>query len=227
MEKLHHFYHIFASGMWEVPTKEHIKELKNTGLLENLSSIHFGLVGKKEDREIVKEYLSTELENFNICAEVDEGFEQETQDKILEFCQENDGYIYYAHSKNAMTLNPLHVKWRKSMTFYTLINWRETIDLLDRGFCASGSHYLIPENARLMPLPGEVKTIRGAYGGTFWWTKAKYLKNFDPPTRRDRFGAEEWIMSLKEVVEKMDEEFKVYDFNWHHPAESMYLINHW
>jgi hypothetical protein len=227
MEKLHHFYHIFASGMWEVPTKEHIKELKSSGLLENLSSIHFGLIGKQEDRNIVKEYLASELKDFNICAEVDEGFEQETQDKMLEFCKKNDGYVYYAHSKNAMTLNALHVKWRKSMTFYTVVKWRETIDLLNQGFCASGSHYLIPENGRLMPLEGSIKTIRGAYGGTFWWTKAKYLRNFDPPHRKDRFGAEEWIMDLKRVVEEMEEEFKVYDFNWHHPGQDMYLVSSW
>ena len=143
------------------------------------------------------------------------------------FCQNNDGYIYYAHSKNAMTLNELHFKWRRSMTYYTVVKWRETIELLDQGFCATGSHYLIPENAMLLPVEGEVKTIRGAYAGTFWWTKAKYLKNFDPPGRKDRFGAEEWIMSLKEVVEKMDEEFKVYDFNWHHPGNSSSLVCNW
>jgi hypothetical protein len=227
MEKLHHFYHIFASGMWEVPTKEHIQELKTSGLLENLSSIHFGLVGKKEDRDTVKQYLASELESFNVCVEVDEGFEQETQDKILEFCQENDGYIYYAHSKNAMNLNALHVKWRRSMTYYTLVNWRESVDLLNQGFCASGSHYLIPNNGSLLPLAGEVKNLRGAYGGTFWWTKAKYLKNFNPPHRVNRYGAEEWIMFLKEVVENMGEEFKVYDFNWHHPGEDVYLVSSW
>lgn len=227
MNKIHHFYHIFASGMWETPTKEHIAELKRTDLINCLTTLNFGLVGKKEDRETVKQYLSSELNNFNICVEVDEGFEQETQDKIHEFCQNNDGYVYYAHSKNAMNVNALHIKWRKSMTYFTLVKWRDCVDLLNNGYSSAGSHYLLPVDGQLLPQMGVVKTVPGLYAGTFWWTKAKYIRNFSLPHREDRFGAEEWILQLHDVVNSLGEEFRAYDFNCYHPGADTYLVSSW
>lgn len=222
MAELHHFYHIYcginsirtlressAKG-WRTPAIDHIRALKVSGLIDNLSSFQIGIVGPEERRAEVKEFLDSQDLSYTICAEVDEGWEQETQDKIYDFAQENDGYVYYAHTKNATVINDVHLKWRLSMTYHNTILWNDIVSKLNDGFSAVGIHYI---NGATPPTPENIKNIHGFFGGTFWWTHLKYIKNFPhKPLRDNRYQAEVWIWSLKDVVEQAGDEFKIYDF---------------
>lgn len=221
MSDLHHFYHVYSKGAWDLPLKEHIAALRQSELIDNLKTFQVGLVGPQNTRDDVKKYLDSESINYIVCAEVDDGWEQETQDKIFEFAQSNDGYVLYGHTKNAVTINPLHIAWRKSMTYHTVIIWRDAVKHLDEGSCAVGSHYLEGGNEN-------VKTVSGFFAGTFWWTHLKYIRNFPEKANRDnRYGAEGWIGLLKPTVDKMGEPFKIYDYVPHHPGDQSRMVTTW
>ena len=194
MTDLHHFYHVYSKGSWQLPLNEHLAALKHSDLINNLKTFQIGIVGPPETRQEVKNYLNSEGINYSVCSEVDDGWEQETQDKMWEFAQFNDGFVLYAHTKNAVNINPLHIRWRRSMTYYTVVIWSECVRLLSEGVSAVGSHYLPSSN-------NEVQSMSGFFGGTFWWTHLKYLRKFPKPWRRGRHDAEGWIGFLKETVE--------------------------
>jgi hypothetical protein len=220
MSDLHHFYHVYSNGNWQVPIHDHMKALKEHGLINNLKTFQIGLVGAEHTRKEVIDFLDSENINYTICTEVDDGWEQETQDKILEFAQENDGYVLYAHTKNAVNINPLHIAWRLSMTYHTVVIWEDVVKHLDEGYSAVGSHYLDGSNEN-------VKTVSGFFGGTFWWTHLKYIKDFQPPARISRYDAEAWIGWLKEVVERQGDEFKIYDYVPTHPGDESKMVTSW
>lgn len=221
MEKIHHFYHVYSNGSWEIPLTEHIKALADSELLKYLDTFQIGLVGSPHTRERVKQYLDSENINYSICVEVDDGWEQETQDMIWEFSKKNDGYIFYAHTKNSVNINPLHVAWRKSMTYFNVILWKLCVDLLDQDYCAVGCHYLEGGNEF-------TKTESGFFAGTYWWTHLKYVRNFPhKPLRTSRYDAEGWIGLLKGTVENMGKEFKIYDFVPYHPIEQSRMVTTW
>jgi len=218
---IHHFYHIYSNGAWVTPVHDHIRILKESGLIDKLDTFQIGLVGAEHTRNEVKSFLDSENVSYTVCTEVDDGWEQETQDKIHDFAQDNDGYVLYAHTKNAVNINPLHIAWRLSMTYHTVVIWEDVMKHLDNGYCAVGSHYLEGGNEN-------VKTVSGFFAGTFWWTHLKYIRNFpDKPDRSSRYGAEGWIGWLKPTVESMGEEFKIYDYVPHHPGDSSRMVTSW
>lgn len=227
MNKLHHFYHIYASGMWETPAIEHVKALNDSGLMSQISTFNFGLVGKTEDQDRVEKFLKENFPSISIVARAEEGFEQETMDAIYDYAKDHDGYVLYAHTKNAKNINDVHIKWRKSMTYFTVMKWKECIDLLNSGYDGVGSHYLKITPTQLVSEPGNDKNYPGVFAGTFWWTDLKYIKNFPKVERYNRFDAEAWISNLKQVVENTGKEFKVYDFNYNHPGTTLGMIYDW
>lgn len=221
MSDLHHFYHVYSKGAWQVPMHDHMKALKQSNLINNLKTFQVGLVGPEETRNEVRAYLDSENISYNICAEVEDGWEQETQDKIFDFAQDNDGYVLYAHTKNAVNINSLHIAWRLSMTYHSVILWEDVVRHLNDGCCAVGSHYLEGGNEN-------VKTVSGFYAGTFWWTHLKYIRNFpEKPDRSSRYGAEGWIGWLKPTVESMGEPFKIYDYVPTHPGDQSRMVTSW
>jgi len=221
MSDLHHFYHVYSKGAWHLPLSEHIAALRHSDLINNLKTFQVGIVGPSDTRQAVQDYLNSEKINYSICAEAEDGWEQETQDKLFEFAQNNDGYVLYAHTKAAVNTQPLHISWRKSMTYHTVIIWKDAISHLDEGFSAVGSHWIEGGNE-------DVKTVSGFFGGTFWWTHLKYIKNFsEKPNRESRHGAEGWIGLLKPTVEEMGEQFKIYDYVPHHPINQSKHVTSW
>lgn len=221
MADLHHFYHIYSKGSWQTPVYDHIKFMKEYGLADNLKSFQVGIVGPEDTREQVKQYLDSQDINYTVCAEVDDGWEQETQDKLYEFAQDNDGYVLYAHTKTAVNNSPLHNKWRLSMTYHTVVIWQDVITHLDQGYSAVGSHYLEGGNEN-------VKTVSGFFGGTFWWTHLRYIRNLPhKPERHSRWGAEGWIGYLKPTVEGMGENFQIYDYVPYHPGDESRMVTSW
>jgi hypothetical protein len=73
----------------------------------------------------------------------------------------------------------------------------------------------------------EVKTESGFFGGTFWWTHSKYLKQFPLADQDSRHGAEAWIGYLKKTVEDMKETFLIHDFNPTHPGSNAGMVVDW
>lgn len=220
-QPLHHFYHVYSNGQWRDPFEEHLDALKRFGLIDTLATFHVGLVGAEHTRQEVKEFMRENDIVANVCAEVDEGWEQETQDKMYEFAQNNTGYVLYTHTKTAVNQIPLHFMWRRSMEYYNVVQWKDCVAKLDEGFSATGCHYLTDVGAVQM------NSNIGFFGGTYWWTHMKYIAKFGLPDRNSRYDAEGWIMRLKPVVESMQENFMVFDYNPSHPAAATGMITGW
>jgi len=221
MTDIHHFYHVYSNGKWKPPLIDHLRALNQYGLMSNLKSFHVGLVGSKQSRDEVKDFLKYCKIKYKVCTEVDDGWEQETMDQIHKFAKRHSGYVYYAHTKNAVNINPLHIDWRLSMTYYTAVKWEDCKKALDDGFSAAGTHYLSSS--------AEINNIKnsGFFGGTFWWTDLKYIKKFPLPERTSRYDAEGWICNLKDSVESYGENFVIKDFNPSHPGAHQNMVVQW
>jgi len=218
-KKLHHFYHIGSSGKWLQPLSEHIHALRRYGLLENLDSINFGIIGPKDNRKDVKDYLHKELNDFNIVAEADSGWEQVTINPMHEFSLKNDGYIFYAHTKSSNNHNIFGAKHRRSMTYFNVVNWKDCVEKLNEGYALAGTHYcqmhLVKDAyGNEMDIPGEtrwenIKKYDGFFLGNFWWTTTEAIKTLKPCENNYRQDAEFWIAQIK-LENKM-----AYDFYPH------------
>lgn len=197
---LHHFYHIYADGNWREPVTEHIKALKMTGLLENLTSLHIGFVGSRPNQLAAHQCLQENGLVYKIAAESETGWEQVTQGPMYEFCQDNDGLVLYAHTKGAHDGNDVNVRWRRSMTYWNVIEWKQAVERLQT-HGAYGCHWI-------QPLLSMTEHIYGnwMFAGTFYWLHADMLKGFRPPPLTHRHEAEGYIGYL--YAEKP---FKVYD----------------
>lgn len=216
---MHHFYHVYCDGNWQIPFSEHIDALKKSDLINNLDSLHIGLVGNLENRIKVQKFINENNLKAEICSQVNSGYEQETIDKLHDFSKENNGIVFYAHTKNASDAKPLHVRWRKSMTYFCVIKWRDCVREINNGHYLAGSHYL--DNGMFLPVNIEnIKTHQGIMAGNYWWTKLEHLRLLDKPHRENRFGAEDWVRHLHTLGLP---NFKVFDFNPTHPAQNIFV----
>ena len=191
--KITHFYHIYADGQWKDPVKEHIIALRQSQLMYNLDNFFIGFVGQKKNIESVKKFLRTCGVDYSVVAEEELGWEQVTMNKLRDFVHQNDGWIFYAHSKGAYDPSPINIAWRKSMTYYNIINWEKAVSYLD-DYDTVGTHWVTA--------PQDGKTF---WGGTFWWATTDYLKTLPPIGTENRWRAEDWIGITKTA--------KVYDMN--------------
>lgn len=193
-----HFYHIYADGQWRDPVKEHILALRQSQLMYNLDNFFIGIVGQNKNIQSVKKFLKTCGVNCSIIVEEEQGWEQVTMNKLRDFAHENDGWIFYAHSKGSSDPSPINIAWRKSMTYYNIINWEEAVSYLKT--CDTvGTHWVTA--------PQDGKTF---WGGTFWWATTDYLKTLPPIGMENRHRAEDWIGITKTA--------KVHDMNPGWPA---------
>lgn len=187
-DAIHHFYHIYAAGKWQQSVAEHVLALK-MGLYGRLHSLNIGLIGNQNKREAVKQYFIDQGLNFNVIAEKDEGWEQETQIPMWEFCQHNDGIVFYAHSKGSYNDSEVNTRWRRSMTYWNVIRYTDAIDRLKEKECDTyGCHWIYP----VISMP-EHKLGNPMYAGTFWWAKCDLVRTFMRPPLTHRHEAEGWI----------------------------------
>lgn len=197
-----HFYHIYAHGKWKEPLSEHISALKKSELIHNIDNINIGIVGSSKNINQVKKFMDNLQVNYNLVAKAHAGWEQVTMNKLREFAHNNDGWIFYAHTKGSSDPSPINTAWRKSMTYYTVIKWREATSYLDT--CDTvGTHWVTG--------PQDGKTF---WGGTFWWATTDYLKTLPPIGMENRHRAEDWIGITKTA--------KVHDMNPGWPSFNLF-----
>lgn len=194
---LHSFYHIYADGQWGTPVKEHFHALLEYGLYENLTSLNIGFVGCRDNIERVKTYLRTLPIEYNVVAESQFGWEQETLIPLWEFTKTHEGYVSYAHTKGAAYLKDISTPWRRSMTYYNFVQWKHALELMESGKKIVGCHWIPAAVSITDPTWG----YSGMFGGTFWWSRCDLLRQNVCPTLRSRLDAEHWIGQLSEVMD--------------------------
>lgn len=206
---IYHWYHVYADGNWEPMVSEHLAALQHSGLYDQLDRGRVGLVGSSENVAAVCAYIGGRGFEFEVAANVAEGFEQETLDDLYDFSQTHNGDVLYAHTKGASRDEPIDTPWRRSMTQLTVMEWRTCVAALASGKTIVGCHWIKGnpdverlneawENRELNP-PG-LDGVGGMFGGNFWWTRLEHLRRNVPPGRESRFAAEHWLGQLSEVM---------------------------
>ena len=187
--KLFHFYHIYADGDWKDIVNEHIEVIKKYGLYDRLSFFGIGIVGNSTNIQKVKNFLSNVNINYTLVFESNgdttNQWEQETLDKLLDYCKENSGYVLYAHTKGAAYNYQVSKNWRKEMTLHNIANWKDSISHL-KSYDAVGCYWCTTEKN------GEQVTSP-FFGGNFWWANTSFIKTLSYPKRDNRFDAEGWL----------------------------------
>jgi hypothetical protein len=185
--------------------------LKSGGLIDNLDEFYVGIVGKEENRLLVKQYLKERNIKHKVCTEKDEGFEQETLDEICNL-EDEDAYILYAHTKGSYNDEEYEHRWRKQLSKSLIENWKECLEKLQENQ-AVGNQYTVVNyfdsiNTAICYPPGKIFARYGEFDGNFWWSHLKYLKMLGKPYRiktknasYSRESAETWLRNLCNVFD--------------------------
>lgn len=177
--EIHHLYHVYADGLWQAPLREHLDALHTSGLYEQLDRFYVGIVGNDENVAAVKAALDGV--ECSVVAESATGWEQESLRLLPALLGDTDAAVLYCHTKGAAYPSEINVKWRYSMTFFTVVEWWRALLALedhDAYGCHVVKHDFWPEDF---------------FGGNFWWATADYLRSLPPVAEDDRWDAERWI----------------------------------
>lgn len=186
--RLHHFYHVYADGQWLEPVSEHIGALKSSGLYETLTTLSIGFVGSPGNIAQVHQYIQSQGICYTIAAEQPIGWEQVTQIPMWEFSQDNDGLMLYAHSKGSSNPSDVNIRWRRSMIWHNVIQWRFAVEkLVDHK--TYGCHWIQP----LIEGMPEHRQGNWMYAGTFYWVHCDLLRTWMRPPLTHRHEAEGWV----------------------------------
>jgi len=193
-----HFYHVYADGHWREPVKEHVDALIRYGLADQMLYMYVGFVGTRQNCEEAASYIADRgILVYPLDAEP-EGWEQVTMKYIPQLM--DAGPVLYAHTKGAYDPSPINIKWRKSMTYHSVVTWERAVNaLVDEDYDTAGSHWLTADDGRSF------------YGGTFWWANPDYIRRLPPLEYDSRWSAEHWIGQASPN--------KVFDLNPGHPAD--------
>lgn len=199
MLTVRHYYHVFASGAWAEPVREHFQALGAAGFR---GDIIIGLVGPTDDRKIAREMIGMHLRTWGLPEHVEylearEGHEQLTLRQIYTDVHQNPGEfaVLYAHDKGSWDNSAWNACWRRSMTRHVISGWENCEMLLEKGYDAVGCHWLTP--GRYHKPPGRMVTSP-FFGGNFWMARASYLRKLplleeEDYYYEDRYQAEAWI----------------------------------
>ncbi len=171
-----HLYHVYAGGDWQRPVREHFTALNGSGLMGVLDFIGVGIVGPEASISEVRGVLPSGVE---VVTMAQTGFEQATLDCIPGL---PDGPLLYAHTKGSFQVSARQDAWRRTMTWFNVMQWRSMLDAL-RTHDTAGIWW-IPEPVHPRP----------HYQGNFWWANSDYVKGLRFPVPGfSRWEAELWL----------------------------------
>jgi hypothetical protein len=202
--KIYHFYHVYADGKWKDPVTEHIDALTKYGLYDSLDKMFIGFVGHYDNISEVKQYLKSKID-YEIIEEQTTGWEQVTLEHLKNYSEKNlNDCIIYAHTKSSSDPSSINISWRKSMTYYNIVKWKECLNNLNN-VDTVGCHWVSNMG------------INGIWGGNYWWATCRYVSKLPLLEYNNRHDAEEWIGSIKEK--------SIHDMNPGFPSMKLFKIN--
>lgn len=197
MTNLHHFYHVYADGDWKGMTKDHLRVLKQYGLMENLSSFNVGIVGSEDNIKTVIEMLDSEEVKYSVASTSPTGWEQVTLDPLWYMAKEDpSAYYLYCHTKGAAHFAVVNDVWRKGMTRHLVVEWPKCVEKLNEGYSTVGCHFV--QISALAEYP--------YWGGNFWWATGGHINALDKCLTDHRHWAEAWLGTIHDKPE-----FKPYE----------------
>lgn len=177
---IHHYYHLYADGDWQVPLKEHIEAIEK---ITDPIQVRVGIVGSPENMDAAASALPRE--GWDLCAIANQGWEQVTLNALFRELPEIDGPVLYAHTKGAANPSKVNDAWRRCMTHHNIIGWSRAVRYLDYNDLV-GCHWLTPQQ-----YPEAVQIP--FFGGNFWWATPEYLRTLPEPSMETRHHAEAWV----------------------------------
>lgn len=195
MSKIAVFYHcILSGGERDVKPDYSINlisaqmgALTRSGLADACHHLQIGVNGTESDAMAIACLCPDK--SIITCHGKESRSEIPTLNLIRQWIPEHpDWYVLYHHTKGVSTPNQAD-NWRQRMELHMVWNWQKCVAELDRGSDVCGCHWLTPEKN-----PGVIDSP--FFGGTFWWSKAKYLLTLPPLPEsnwQNRYEAEKWI----------------------------------
>lgn len=186
-----HFYHLYADGDYYSTLSYHMNMLRSSKLYNYLNFLGIGFVGSSDNIKKAKK----DLENLNIdyvtVAETEIGYEQETLDKLYDYCLNNNCNIFYGHTKGSYEKTEINIKWSESMVNFNIREWENCIEYLNN-YDSVGCHWLTKYKYNdLVEIP--------FFAGNYWWIKSDKIKELQKPNRNSRYDAESWIGQIKDL----------------------------
>ena len=206
MTRLTHFFHAYADGKFETPMRQHFTEVRDTGLLYALDSVRVGIVGSAVNRARVLALLEELVIPVTVVAVADEGWEQVTLKQLHKFAKQDDGKIFYAHTKGAWSSDRMANPWRVSMIHDTVTRWKECVRALDK-LDTAGPFW---QDSAMPEHEGHGRF----FGGNFWWARSDYLARLPAIKNEHRFQAEGWVGLGSPSVRIMREGYSTWGNFW-------------
>ena len=194
------FYHIWAKNDWYEIFCEQIREIKSSGLWENLSKIFINICGDENDKIKVVNSLNSEKVKVNI---VENDFEFPTLIQIKKVSQKYKFKGIYIHAKS--TSYPVnhqnkwkYLFWTKLLNYQILKNWKVCYDKIS-------SHDLVGTlfrsgNTSISDYWSNYSTVNNSefrftdhFSGNFYWFDSDYFSKLPDLTneqKQNRFNAE-------------------------------------
>lgn len=197
--KLNHFYHIYAGDEWLLTVHQHFVTLNAYGLMDSLENVYVGIIGSEQNRQAVISHLeSYGNPKIVVAVQAETGYEGTTLNKLWEFAKNDDGYIFYAHTKGSSRGGIVNQLWCRSMLFFNAVRWQFAVSELSKEHIdAVGCHYLSKEKS---PEFFEIQKEKNPnkypfFAGNFWWAKSAHIKSLQAPNTDDKYSAEGWLGS--------------------------------
>ena len=187
MKKIAVFYHVF-SPIDERKTMiywwldEQLSIIKNTGL-SNLAETYICITAPvhmewgKHGSNLIN-FINTRYPFSKILDVRDTGdtpiYEGQTLERLHQYCQHNDAYVLYMHSKGIVNSTLQTYLWAKALNYYCVEKWQSilkifqdpSVDIVGLADQLSGSNCI---------------------SGNFWWAKSEYIKNLPAPLDSSKY----------------------------------------
>lgn len=202
------FIHVCCLENWQIIFEDMIKNIKDSGLYNNVKKIFLGILGSLDNEKYFINNILDDKGKFQILY-IDENvhnYEILTINCIKDFCVSCDeiqeANILYIHTKGVRKAgnNDCTISWRKMMEYHLIENYENCLSYL--GFYDTIGSNII----NTFDVDDKIVSINGNhnyhYSGNFWWSKKSYIKklvNLDIDLSETsiltRCKAENWICS--------------------------------
>jgi len=214
------FWHNYLVNDWEEVIADQFKTLYQSGLYDAVDNVFCGVIATRirfrKYCAFMKNLVSSYTATNKLVAKFSKKnyFEYLTLSWLKEFCDTNDAYVLYFHTKGISRPVGTNVKmgehcWRKYMEYFDIWKWKNCVEKLEQGYDCCGVGYR-----------------HRKFYGNFWWANSNYIKilksvstpkntNLKRP-RKQRFYYEKWLFKYYKNCETPPTNIKI--LNIHTPV---------
>ena len=175
---IHIFYHVYQVKNWEILYQEQIHALYVSGLMNECTKLHIGVVGN-----IPLFYVP---DNAEVTYHQENNGETDTLKMVRDFCIDNECRVMFFHTKGVSKGDRYSNSWRLFMEYFIVHKWRECIEYLNEYDCC-GCNWTIETSWGQFP----------HFSGTFWWATSGHIRTLE----------DKWLEVKDEVGNRYNREF--------------------